>query len=169
MAGIAWGGVAKGRWEGGKAWRVEFARLDAVGGGLASCQPEYQGLLDDCLREARRSGERIALTELFLSGKSPTHVIRLTVRWPDQDEQVIFACRCRLEGVFYGWGGESLPHDQVLIEMGRWFRSLLSHSKCGARANSQQVTPCDFAWKYWCQCIVVLWLMLKAPPSSDDD
>lgn len=168
MATIKWGGVSRGQWEGGKSWRVEFARLDVVSGGLASCQPEFARLLDDCLREARRSSERKAISEVFMSGK-PTHVIRVAVRWGDRPEQPLFAARVKLDGVFYSWNGDIIPADQALIELGRWFRSLLSSPECGARQNSQQVVPGDYAWKYWCQAVVMLWLILKAPPNSRDE
>ena len=96
-------------------------------------------------------------------------MIRLTVQWPGEPWQVLFASRLRLEGVFYNWDNVNISADQALIEIGRWFRSLLNDPRCGARANSQQVTPGDFAWKYWCQAVVMLWLMLKATPSSGDD
>lgn len=168
MPGIVWGGASSGEWEGGKSWRIEFGGLDASGSRLAPCQSEYIDLLKDCLREARRSSEGSALSDLFFSG-DPTHAIRLTIKWPDEDPQTLFACRLKLDGVFYGWDGEVIPPDQALVEFGRWFRSLLSDSRCGARANSQHVVPGDYAWKYWCQSVVILWLMLKALPNSSDD
>ncbi len=159
-----WGRRVGGGWPEGKTWVIEFARI-TDSAGLAPCQSNHRELLESCFREARRAGEQEALKKLFKT-EPLTHSMRISVQWPEKDRQILYVSRFHLSGLFWDWSGRLIDEDKACIEMVKWCVNLLSHPKYGARANSQQSTPGDYTWKYWCQSLVVIWQTMKQRPNK---